>query len=42
MDFNTSSGDGVYNIGAGVTVVLYDDEPTPPSGTGWLEICKNA
>ncbi len=42
VDFNTSSGDGVYNIGAGVTVALYDDEPTPPAGTGWLEICKDA
>jgi hypothetical protein len=42
VDFNTSTGDGIYNIGAGVTVALYDDEPTPPSGTGWLEICKDA
>ncbi len=40
-DFNTSSGDALVTIGAGVTVVMYDDEPTPPSGTGWLEICKD-
>ena len=20
----------------------YDNEPTPPAGTGWLEVCKNA
>ena len=40
-DFNTSTGDAVITIGAGVTVVMYDDEPLPPSGTGWLEICKD-
>jgi hypothetical protein len=42
VDFNTSTGDAIYNIQAGVTVALYDDEPLPPSGTGWLEICKDA
>ena len=41
-DFNTSTGDALITVGAGVTVVLYDDEPLPPSGTGWLEICKDA
>jgi hypothetical protein len=40
-DFNTSSGDALVTVGAGVTVVLYDDEPLPPTGTGWLEICKD-
>jgi len=40
-NFNTSSGDAVVTVGAGVTVVMYDDEPTPPAGTGWLEICKD-
>ena len=40
-DFNTTTGDSTITVGAGVTVVLYDDEPTPPSGTGWLEICKD-
>jgi len=40
-DFNTATGTGVYTIGAGVTIALFDDEPTPPSGTGWLEICKD-
>jgi hypothetical protein len=40
-DFNTSTGDALITVGAGVTVVLYDDEPLPPSGTGWLEICKD-
>src|SRR4051794_6213866 len=39
--FDTSTGDAQVTIGAGVTVVLYDDEPLPPSGTGWLEICKD-
>jgi hypothetical protein len=42
VDFNTSSGNGTYNIQAGVTVALFDDEPIPPSGTGTLEICKTA
>jgi hypothetical protein len=42
VDFNLASGDALVNIGAGTTVVLYDDEPLPPSGTGWLEICKDS
>jgi hypothetical protein len=42
VDFNTTTGTGIYKIGAGVTVALFDDEPTPPSGTGTLEICKTA
>jgi len=40
-DFNTSTGDATITVGAGVTVVLFDDEPLPPSGTGTLEICKD-
>jgi hypothetical protein len=42
FDFNTATGTGIYTIGAGVTVALFDDEPIPPSGTGTLEICKTA
>ena len=42
LDFNTASGDATVLIGAGATIVYYDDEPAPPSGTGWLEVCKNA
>lgn len=42
VDFNTATGDGIYNIQAGTTVALFDDEPVPPSGTGTLEICKTA
>ena len=41
LDFNTATGDPTVLISAGVTVVYYDNEPTPPSGTGWLEVCKN-
>ncbi|MGZ8647398.1 MAG: DUF5979 domain-containing protein [Solirubrobacteraceae bacterium] len=41
LDFNTATGDSTILIGAGVTTVYYDNEPTPPSGTGWLEVCKN-
>ncbi len=42
VDFNTQSGDATVLIGAGTTIVYYDNEPAPPSGTGWLEVCKNA
>ncbi len=42
VDFNTQTGDATVLIGAGTTIVYYDDEPAPPSGTGWLEVCKNA
>ena len=42
VDFNTASGDATVLIGAGATIVYFDDEPTPPAGTGWLEVCKFA
>ena len=42
LDFNTASGDATIQIAAGMTIVYYDNEPTPPAGTGWLEVCKNA
>jgi hypothetical protein len=42
LDFNTASGDATIAITAGMTIVYYDNEPTPPTGTGWLEVCKNA
>jgi len=32
----------VYTIAAGSTVALFDDEPAPLSGTGTLQICKQA
>src|SRR3954469_19532183 len=41
LDFNTASGDATIQIGAGMTIVYYDNEPTPPAGNGWLEVCKN-
>jgi hypothetical protein len=41
LDFNTASGDATIQITAGMTVVYYDNEPAPPAGNGWLEICKN-
>jgi hypothetical protein len=52
-DFNTNDctipptptaltcGEAFVRIQAGTTVVLYDNEPIPPSGTGFIEICKN-
>jgi len=42
VDFNTASGDATVLVGPGTTIVYFDDEPTPPSGTGYLEVCKNA
>src|SRR4029079_535901 len=42
VDFNTASGDSTVLIQPGVTIVYYDDEPAPPSGTGFLEVFKNA
>jgi hypothetical protein len=42
VDFNTASGDATIQITPGVTVVYYDNEPAPPAGNGWLEVCKNA
>ncbi len=42
LDFNTASGDATIQIAAGMTIVYYDNEPAPPAGTGWLEVCKNA
>ncbi len=41
VDFNTDTGDAEVIVGSGTTIVLYDDEPIPPTGTGFLEICKN-
>src|SRR4051812_46273332 len=41
LDFNTSTGDSTVLIGAGATIVYYDDEPAPPAGTGYTEVCKN-
>ena len=41
LDFNTASGDATIQIAAGMTVVYYDNEPAPPAGNGWLEVCKN-
>jgi len=42
VNYSTATGDAPVTIGAGVTVVYYDDEPAPPSGNGFLEVCKNA
>ena len=41
LDFNTATGDATVLIGNGTTIVYYDDEPAPPSGTGFIEVCKN-
>jgi len=41
VDFNTASGDAIIQIAAGMTVAYFDNEPTPPAGNGWLEVCKN-
>jgi len=41
LDFDTDNGWAQVKVAAGTTLVLFDDEPIPPSGTGFLEICKN-
>lgn len=41
VDFDTDAGWAQVRVGAGTTIALFDDEPIPPSGTGFLEICKN-
>jgi hypothetical protein len=41
VDFDTNTGLAHYLIGSGVTVALYDNEATPPSGTGFIEVCKD-
>jgi hypothetical protein len=41
IDFDTNAGTALVQIGSGVTVVLYDDEPAAPQGNGYLEICKD-
>jgi len=41
VDFDTDQGWAQVKVAAGTTLVLFDDEPIPPSGTGFLEICKN-
>jgi hypothetical protein len=41
LDFNTATGDATVLITATATIVYYDNEPTPPAGTGWIEVCKN-
>jgi hypothetical protein len=41
VDFDTNTGTSRVTIGSGTTVVLYDDEPIPPTGAGFIEICKD-
>jgi hypothetical protein len=41
VDFNTDTGTAIVHVDSGTTLVLYDNEPTPPSGTGFIEVCKN-
>src|SRR3954451_9589583 len=40
--YSTATGDADVTVTSGTTIVYYDDEPAPPSGTGFLEVCKNA
>lgn len=41
FDFNLDTGTAVVTVGAGTTIVLFDNEPIPPSQTGFIEVCKN-
>jgi hypothetical protein len=40
-DYSTSDGHAVVTIGAGMTIVMYDDEPFVPQGNGYIEVCKD-
>ncbi len=42
QDFDTNAGTADLLIGSGACVVLFDNEPIPPTGTGFLEVCKDA
>jgi hypothetical protein len=41
FDFNLDTGTAIVDVGAGTTIVLFDDEPIPPTQTGFIEVCKN-
>jgi hypothetical protein len=42
QDFDTNVGYADALIGPGSCVLLFDNEPIPPSGTGFIEVCKDA
>jgi hypothetical protein len=42
LDFDTNAGTALVEIGAGATIVLYDDEAIPPAEAGYIEVCKDA
>ncbi len=41
VDFDTDVGFAKVRVDSGTTLVLFDNEPIPPSGTGFIEVCKN-
>ncbi len=41
VDFNTTDSTASVQITAGMTVVEFDNEAHTPTGTGYLEICKD-
>ncbi len=41
-DFDTAQGYADALIGPGACVVLFDNEPVAPTGTGFIEVCKDA
>jgi hypothetical protein len=43
FDFSTDTATNFADVivGTGTTIVLFDNEAIPPSGTGFIEICKN-
>jgi hypothetical protein len=40
-DYSTADGHAVVTIGAGMTIVMYDNEPFVPQGNGYIEVCKD-
>ena len=41
-EFDTNAGYADAIIGPGACVLLFDNEPIPPTGTGFIEVCKDA
>ena len=42
QDFDTNEGWADALIGPGACMLLFDNEAIPPSGTGFIEVCKDA
>src|SRR4051794_4603174 len=41
QDYNTTTGQSWVRVGPGATTLMYANDPLPPSGGGYLEVCKD-